>query len=123
MRRPPGAISAARLAEVVLGGRLRLARGLEAARVPQRRLLLVVPADLAATAGERIHEQARGEDGVGVGRARHGDAVLGLDAHDLGDGHPSPYPGAVTRIVRPVAGSALQVLSGVALPDGAAEVL
>ncbi len=60
----------------------------EAAGVVARRLVLEVPAGLLAghVLGVGVDEDRRRGDGVGI--AVHDlDAVLGLDAADLGDGH------------------------------------
>ena len=72
--------------EVLLGSLPGLHR-LEPPRVPQGRLLLVVPPDPAERPRVGVDQQGRREDGVELRRARSGDPVLRLDAHDLGNRH------------------------------------
>src|SRR3989441_869867 len=84
---------------------------LEAARVAQRALGLVVPAHARGPVRlVRVDEQKRGEDGVEIRLVLDRDPVLGLDAHDFRDGHavprslenrnPWPGPGGRTRGAR-----------------------
>src|SRR5690606_14899566 len=62
----------------------------EASRVPQRVLLLEVPAGPARPVHRRrvgVHDLGRGEHGIGVRVAGDGDPVLRLDAHYSPYGH------------------------------------
>ena len=83
-----------------------LAGEVEAAGVPQRVLLLEVPAGAARPVHRRrvgVDDLGRGEHGVGVRVARDGDAVLRLDAHYSPYGHAAllarrrPRPGTALK--------------------------
>ena len=71
-------------------GRLR-AVAREAARVAPGRFVFEVPAD-AVLLDVPVDQEARRDDRVRVGRAAQRDAVLGLDADDLRDGHAGSLP-------------------------------
>ena len=76
--------------EVRLNHRRQGARTDRAPGVVARRLVVEVPADVVGKArGEGVDEQGRGDDRVGVALSG-GDAVLGLDADELRDGHDVP---------------------------------
>ena len=100
-------------AEVFLHGLAFLDR-LEAAGVAERRLLLVVPPDAAQRPCIGVDQKRGGQDRVEVAHAGAGDAVLGLDAHDLGDGHLHTPPAAAAGAALPgtlPGGYRLQVLA------------
>ena len=80
-----------RQAEVLVG---HLATGLrlEPTRVAHRRLVLVVPPDLAQAPRVGGDQHRRRQHGVEVRLTGCGDAVLGLGPHDLRDGHQGTVP-------------------------------
>src|SRR5947208_7446271 len=88
-------------ARLFLGGALLLLHVLEAPRVAERALRLVVPPDPGrpeCLVG--VDQQQRGQDRVEVRLVLDRDPVLGFDAHDFRDGHASP----VASEQKPMAG-------------------
>ena len=82
----PGAVGQDRVDEVRLDlGRLGAGTPLTPG-VDTGRLVLEVPADLVVL-DVAVDEHRGRQDGVRIGRAAQHDAVLGLDATHLGDGH------------------------------------
>src|SRR5262249_58704923 len=78
-------------ARLLLRGHLFVLHVLEAARVAQRALRLVVPADAGGPVGlVGVDQQQRGEDRVEVGLVLDRDAVFGLDPHHLRNRHGRP---------------------------------
>src|SRR5215471_11740256 len=78
-------------ARLLLGWRLLLLHVLEAPRVSQGALRIVVPADAGgAVRLVRIDEEERRQDRVEVGLVLDGDPVLGFDTHHLRNRHGAP---------------------------------
>jgi hypothetical protein len=75
-------------ARLLLGRELPLLRVLEATRVPERALRLVVPPDPRRAIGLVGVDQEQGrQDGIEIRVVPDGDPVLGLDPHHLRDSH------------------------------------